>query len=74
MFKTKLQEYCQSKAWLLPSYGVTREGADHCPRFKAVVDVNGFSFDSPDFCNTSKDAQNLAAKLAIEHFTGGVAS
>ncbi|KAK9715901.1 hypothetical protein RND81_06G197400 [Saponaria officinalis] len=70
MFKSKLQEFCQSKSWLLPEYSTTREGYDHCPRFKASVIVNGATYNTPDFSKSSKDAQNLVAKLAFEHLTG----
>ncbi|KAF9598369.1 hypothetical protein IFM89_027257 [Coptis chinensis] len=69
MFKTKLQELCQSKLFPLPNYSSTRQGADHKPKFKATVIVNGVSFDSSDSCKSSKEAQNEAAKFAFLHFT-----
>ncbi|KAF9592357.1 hypothetical protein IFM89_014527 [Coptis chinensis] len=56
MFKTKLEELCHSKLFR----------ADHNPKFKATVIVNGISFDS---CKSSKEAQNEAAKFAFQHFT-----
>ncbi|GMH23015.1 hypothetical protein Nepgr_024858 [Nepenthes gracilis] len=36
----------------------------------ATVNINGLSFVSPQFCLSSKAAQNEAAKLAFDHFTG----
>ncbi|MCL7041201.1 hypothetical protein MKW94_007553 [Papaver nudicaule] len=69
MFKSRLQELCHQKLWGLPNYTSTRDGPDHNPRFKASVLINGVSFDTPDFCKSSKEAQNEAAKLAFQHFS-----
>ncbi|KAI3869638.1 hypothetical protein MKX03_011835 [Papaver bracteatum] len=68
MYKSRLQELCHHKLWGLPNYASTRDGPDHNPRFKASVLINGVSFDTPDFCKSSKEAQNEAAKLAYHHF------
>lgn len=70
MFKSKLQEYCQSKRWKLPDYSTKREGLDHCPMFKASVTVNDFTFSSPHFSRSSKEAHNLVAQIALENLTG----
>ncbi|MBA0843530.1 hypothetical protein Goarm_000710, partial [Gossypium armourianum] len=69
MYKSKLQELCQKKAWRLPEYNVTKQGQDHNPRFEATVDVNGMSFQSQNPAKSSKEAQNDAAYLAFLHFT-----
>ncbi|KAK9725932.1 hypothetical protein RND81_05G178400 [Saponaria officinalis] len=69
MFKSNLQNFCQSKSWLLPKYSTTKEGYDHCPLFKASVIVNGATYNTPYFSKSSKDAQNLVAELALEHLT-----
>ncbi|KAK9289859.1 hypothetical protein L1049_008020 [Liquidambar formosana] len=69
MYKSKLQEVCQQKAWGLPEYSSTKEGPNHNPRFKATVTVNGASFDTTSLCKSLKEAQNEAAKLAFNHFT-----
>ncbi|KAE8713296.1 Double-stranded RNA-binding protein 4 [Hibiscus syriacus] len=69
MYKSKLQELCQKKAWRLPEYNVTKQGQDHNPRFEATVDVNGMSFQSQNPAKSSKEAQNNAAHLAFLHFT-----
>ncbi|KAH0996601.1 hypothetical protein GBA52_020465 [Prunus armeniaca] len=69
MYKSKLQELCHGKKWGLPRYTAMKDGPDHNPAFKASVSVNGFSFDSPVACKSSKQAQNQAAMLAFLHFT-----
>ncbi|XP_039021738.1 double-stranded RNA-binding protein 1-like isoform X2 [Hibiscus syriacus] len=69
MYKSKLQELCQKKAWRLPEYNVTKKGQDHNPSFEATVDVNGMSFQSQNPAKSSKEAQNNAAHLAFLHFT-----
>ncbi|KAL9247076.1 hypothetical protein vseg_020546 [Gypsophila vaccaria] len=74
MFKSKLQEFCQSKSWVLPEYSTTREGFDHCPRFKATVVVNGATYITPHFSKSSKDAQNSVAQLAFEHLSGSASA
>ncbi|KAH9626771.1 hypothetical protein KSS87_022085 [Heliosperma pusillum] len=74
MFKSKLQEYCQAKGWLLPEYSTTKEGYDHCPLFKASVVVNGATFFTPNFSKSSKDAHNSVAQLAFDNLTTGSTS
>ncbi|KAJ6763139.1 hypothetical protein OIU79_023807 [Salix purpurea] len=69
MYKSKLQELCQQRSWELPTYESSRQGQAHNPRFLATVTVNDVSFHSPSPSNTSKKAQNDAAKLAFEHFS-----
>ncbi|XP_011034324.1 PREDICTED: double-stranded RNA-binding protein 1-like isoform X3 [Populus euphratica] len=69
MYKSKLQELCQQRAWELPTYESSRQGQAHNPRFLATVTVNDIFFHSPSPANTSKKAQNDAAKLAYEHFS-----
>ncbi|XP_074270993.1 double-stranded RNA-binding protein 1-like [Silene latifolia] len=74
MFKSKLQEYCQAKGWLLPEYATTKEGYDHCPQFKASVVVNGATFCTPNFSKSSKEAHNTVAQLAFDYLTTGSSS
>ncbi|KAF2288164.1 hypothetical protein GH714_004759 [Hevea brasiliensis] len=68
MYKSKLQELCQLRAWDLPDYVTTKEGPDHNPCFQATVTVNGLSFHSQSPTKSSKRAQNDVAKLAFDHF------
>lgn len=49
-----------------------RDGADHNPKFKASVVVNGINFDSLPLRKSSKEAHNEAAKFAFLHFTNGI--
>ncbi|KNA11127.1 hypothetical protein SOVF_138090 isoform B [Spinacia oleracea] len=70
MYKSKLQEFCQSKKWQLPEYSTQREGLDHCPQFKATVSVNGSTFTTPNPSKSSKEAHNLVAHIAFQHLTG----
>ncbi|WMV07386.1 hypothetical protein MTR67_000771 [Solanum verrucosum] len=72
MYKSKLQELCQNKKWALPKYCCMRDGADHNPKFKASVVVNGINFDSLPLRKSSKEAHNEAAKFAFLHFTNGL--
>ncbi|XP_007030026.2 PREDICTED: double-stranded RNA-binding protein 4 [Theobroma cacao] len=69
MYKSKLQELCQKKAWDLPEYDTTKQGQDHNPRFEAAVVVNGMSFQSQNPVRSAKEAQNDAARVAFLHFT-----
>ncbi|KAH6774822.1 hypothetical protein C2S51_013226 [Perilla frutescens var. frutescens] len=68
-YKSKLQELCQKEKWGLPKYTCMRDGADHCPQFKASAVVRGVAFDSPAACSSSKQALNQVAQLAFLHFT-----
>ncbi|CAA2938131.1 Hypothetical predicted protein [Olea europaea subsp. europaea] len=68
MYKCKLQELCQKRGWSLPEYTTARDGPDHMPRFKGVVNVNGQAFETPNQCKSSKEAQNLVARIACDHF------
>lgn len=69
MYKSKLQELCQQKAWRLPEYNVTKQGLDHNPRFSATVTINGLAFNTVESFRSSKQAQNDAARLAFDHFS-----
>ncbi|XP_042452208.1 double-stranded RNA-binding protein 2-like isoform X1 [Zingiber officinale] len=65
MFKNQLQELAQRSCFNLPSYACIREGPDHAPRFKATVNFNGETFDSPTFCSTLRQAEHAAAEVAL---------
>lgn len=68
-YKSKLQELCQKQKWALPKYTCIRDGADHCPQFKASVVVHGIAFDTLAACNSYKQALNEVARVAFLHFT-----
>lgn len=66
MYKNQLQELAQRSCFNLPSYACIREGPDHAPRFKATVNFNGETFESPTFCTTLRQAEHSAAEVALE--------
>lgn len=65
MYKNQLQELAQRSCFNLPSYMCIREGPDHAPRFKAAVNFNGESFESPSYCSTLRQAEHSAAEVAL---------
>ncbi|KAK2646469.1 hypothetical protein Ddye_021664 [Dipteronia dyeriana] len=65
MYKNQLQELAQRSCFNLPSYSCIREGPDHAPRFKAAVNFNGETFESPAFCSTLRQAEHTAAEVAL---------
>ncbi|WCJ43266.1 Double-stranded RNA-binding protein 2 [Euphorbia peplus] len=65
MYKNQLQELAQRSCFNLPSYSCIREGPDHAPRFKATVNFNGDTFESPAFCSTLRQAEHAAAEVAL---------
>ncbi|CAL5343446.1 unnamed protein product [Camellia sinensis] len=65
MYKNQLQELAQRSCFNLPSYMCIREGPDHAPRFKATVNFNGETFESPSFCTTLRQAEHSAAEVAL---------
>ncbi|KAL7173666.1 hypothetical protein ACSBR2_033010 [Camellia fascicularis] len=65
MYKNQLQELAQRSCFNLPSYSCIREGPDHAPRFKASVNFNGETFESPNYCSTLRQAEHAAAEVAL---------
>ena len=65
MYKNQLQELAQRSCFNLPSYTCIREGPDHAPKFKAIVNFNGESFESPHYCSTLRQAEHAAAEVAL---------
>ncbi|RAL42745.1 hypothetical protein DM860_009252 [Cuscuta australis] len=65
MYKNQLQELAQRSCFNLPSYSCIREGPDHAPRFKATVNFNGETFESPQYCTTLRQAEHSAAEVAL---------
>ncbi|KAL6552850.1 hypothetical protein OROHE_008214 [Orobanche hederae] len=65
MYKNQLQELAQRTCFNLPSYTCIREGPDHAPRFKAVVNFNGETYESPSYCSTLRQAEHSAAEVAL---------
>nr|CAB3463934.1 unnamed protein product [Digitaria exilis] len=69
MYKNQLQELAQRSCFNLPSYACIREGPDHAPRFKATVNFNGETFESPVFCSTLRQAEHAAAEVALSELS-----
>ncbi|KAI4350027.1 hypothetical protein L6164_010555 [Bauhinia variegata] len=67
MYKNQLQELAQRSCFNLPAYACIREGPDHAPRFKATVNFNGETFESPTFCSTLRHAEHAAAEIALNN-------
>ncbi|XP_052186601.1 double-stranded RNA-binding protein 2-like [Diospyros lotus] len=65
MYKNQLQELAQRSCFNLPSYTCVREGPDHAPRFKATVNFNGETFESPHYFSTLRLAEHAAAEVAL---------
>ncbi|KAI3974124.1 hypothetical protein MKX01_031582 [Papaver californicum] len=65
-YMLKLQKLCDHDLWGYPNYTSTKDGPG---RYKSSVLVSGLSFHTPDFCKSSQEAQNEAAKLAFHHLT-----
>lgn len=70
MYKNQLQELAQRSCFNLPAYTCIREGPDHAPRFKAVVNFNGEAFESPAYCTTLRQAEHSAAEVALNALAG----
>ncbi|XVE79762.1 hypothetical protein DITRI_Ditri14bG0082600 [Diplodiscus trichospermus] len=66
MYKNQLQELAQRSCFNLPSYTCIREGPDHAPKFKATVNFNGETFESPHYCSTLRQAEHSAAEVALQ--------
>jgi hypothetical protein len=65
MYKNQLQELAQRSCFNLPSYTCIREGPDHAPRFKAIANFNGETFESPNYFSTLRQAEHAAAEVAL---------
>lgn len=70
MYKNQLQELAQRSCFNLPAYTCIREGPDHAPRFKAAVNFNGETFESPSYCTTLRQAEHSAAEVALNALAG----
>ncbi|KAF7152690.1 hypothetical protein RHSIM_Rhsim01G0197600 [Rhododendron simsii] len=64
-YKMQLQNYAQSKTLDPPLYSSKSEGPPHALQFQATVTIDGHSFDSPGHFRTLKEAEHVAAKVAL---------
>lgn len=66
MHKNKLQEYAQRSAAALPIYNTVNQGPPHAPQFRSNVIVDGAIFTSNCTFSNKKEAEQHAAKCALE--------
>ncbi len=70
-FKSDLQEYTQNKLVCIPAYKVVREiGPDHAKEFEVVVIIKN-EIQGKGQGRSKKEAEQAAAKIAIESFSSG---
>ena len=68
-FKSDLQEYTQNKLVCTPSYKVVNElGPDHAKEFEVVVMIKNKVMGN-GFGKSKKEAEQAAAKMAMESFS-----
>lgn len=68
-FKTQLQEKYQKKTKQCPKYElISKTGPDHDQTFNVAVHLGDKTF-GPVSAKSKKDAEQLAAKLALDNFT-----
>ncbi|XP_052175516.1 uncharacterized protein LOC127790229 isoform X2 [Diospyros lotus] len=65
-YKSKLQNYAQRRKLTPPVYSSEREGPLHASRFKSKVMIDGKSYGSLELFPMKKDAEQAAAKVALE--------
>ena len=71
-FKSDLQEYTQNKLVCIPSYKVVKEtGPDHAKEFEVVVMIKN-KIQGKGLGKSKKEAEQAAAKIAIEKYTQDV--
>ncbi|KAL5647231.1 hypothetical protein ACJX0J_041586, partial [Zea mays] len=64
-YKSQLQICAQKRGKLLPSYRLIRGGSLGAPLFKLEVAIDGQTFESLEYCHTIKEAETVAAKVAL---------
>ncbi|XP_057959537.1 double-stranded RNA-binding protein 4-like isoform X2 [Malania oleifera] len=65
-YKNLLQEYTQKLNLPFPIYYTINEGYQHAPEFKSTVFVEGIAYPSSQTFFKLKDAEQSAAKYALE--------
>ncbi|XP_026427245.1 double-stranded RNA-binding protein 1-like [Papaver somniferum] len=65
LHKSQLQIYAQKRNLSLPIYSCVREGPPHNTHFKAIVAVDGQTFERPEFFRTLKEAEHAASRVAL---------
>ncbi|CAN1176529.1 Double-stranded RNA-binding protein 1 [Linum perenne] len=66
MYKSKLQIYAQKRNLLLPEYDAEQYGPPHVSQFRCSVTVDRQTYWSEGLSPTVKDAEQSAAKVALQ--------
>ncbi|CAF1350593.1 unnamed protein product [Rotaria sordida] len=67
-WKNSLQEYCQKHKIPLPNYRIKNQsGPPHRLKFQVEVEADGHCDIGDNLCPTKKEAEQLAAKRAMEY-------
>ncbi|KAA8530647.1 hypothetical protein F0562_005419 [Nyssa sinensis] len=66
LHKNRLQEFTQRSAIPLPIYQTVNEGAQHAPKFRSTVLVDGSYYTSPSTFLNRKAAEQNVAKFALD--------
>ncbi|CAN1176532.1 Double-stranded RNA-binding protein 1 [Linum perenne] len=70
-YKSCLSIYAQRRNYLLPAYEVEQYGPPHSRQFSCSVTVDGQTYSSEEISNTVKEAEQSAAKVAVEALQPG---
>ncbi|CAN1233703.1 Double-stranded RNA-binding protein 4 [Linum perenne] len=70
-YKSCLSIYAQRRNYLIPAYEVEQYGPPHSRQFSFSVTVNGQTYSSEELSNTRKQAEQSAAKVAVEALQPG---
>ncbi|CAN1729582.1 Double-stranded RNA-binding protein 1 [Linum perenne] len=70
-YKSCLSIYAQRRNYLIPAYEVEQYGPPHSRQFSCSVTVDGQTYSSEELSNTVKEAEQSAAKVAVEALQPG---
>jgi len=69
-YKTSLQELAAARLGTMPEYRIEESGPDHAKRFSATVVLAGEPYGAGEG-RSKKEAEQAAAKVAVERIRGG---
>lgn len=65
-YKNLLQQMVDAEAPPKIIYETSHTGPPHAPEFRGSVYLLGLRFDAPHSCKAKKDAEQAAARVAVE--------
>jgi len=68
-YKNSLQRFTQKSNKQFPVYVTVNEWAQHDPRYRATVSVDGMNYTSPNLFTQRKAAEQDAARVALLYLT-----